>query len=200
MSNSLEFSEPDKKHKVCPWWVAYLFDNPLRRKIHPPEEILSPYVKKGMTVLDLGCGFGHFALGMAGLVGESGTVIAADIQEKMLCKVRKRAKKSGVGNIIVPVRRGEKKLAETESLDFVLASNSLHETEDKAGTLEEIFWLLRPGGRFLLMEPSMHLKEKDFEAETRLAEKAGFKPIEPPFIRREMCALFEKVPAMERLT
>ena len=199
MSNSLEFSEPDKKHKVCPWWVAYLFDNPLRRKIHPPEEILSPYIKKGMTVLDLGCGFGHFALGMAGLVGESGTVIAADIQEKMLCKVRKRAKKAGFENI-VPLLCGKNKLAAPESLDFVLASNSLHETEDKDGTLEEIFSLLRPGRRFLLMEPSMHLKEKDFKAETELAEKAGFGKMKPPFIRREMCALFEKAPAMVRLT
>jgi len=85
MKNKVGNQKKTHAHRVCPWWVAYLFDNPLRRRIHPPEEILSTYVKKGMTVLDFGCGFGHFALGMAGLVGESGTVIAADIQAKMLC-------------------------------------------------------------------------------------------------------------------
>lgn len=74
------------QHRVCPWWVAYLFDNPLRRMIHPAEKILGAYVTEGMTVLDFGCGFGHYALGMARLTGLSGQVFAVDVQQKMLDK------------------------------------------------------------------------------------------------------------------
>jgi hypothetical protein len=37
-------------HHVCPWWLAYTFDNPLRRLIHNPRKILSGYVKERMTV------------------------------------------------------------------------------------------------------------------------------------------------------
>ena len=42
--------------------------------------------------------------------------------------------------------------------DFILASNSLHETPDPASLLEDLFTRLKPGGRFLLMEPASHLK------------------------------------------
>ena len=54
-------------HHVCPWWLAYTFDNPLRRLIHNPRDIFSGYVKEGMTVMDVGCGMGYFTLGLAEL-------------------------------------------------------------------------------------------------------------------------------------
>ncbi len=57
--------------RVCPWWICYTFDNPLRRLIHDPERLLEPYVKPGMTVVDIGCGMGYFTLG-AGEAGRSG--------------------------------------------------------------------------------------------------------------------------------
>ena len=44
---------------VCPWWAAWFtINNPLRRLAHNPQRILSPYLKPGMTVLDVGCGMG----------------------------------------------------------------------------------------------------------------------------------------------
>ena len=68
-----------KAGHVCPWWVALLFDNPMRRRVHSPEKILSAYVREGMRTLDIGCGLGHFPNGMAGMVGEAGTVTAVDV-------------------------------------------------------------------------------------------------------------------------
>jgi cyclopropane fatty-acyl-phospholipid synthase-like methyltransferase len=38
--------------------------------------MLGPYVKPGMTVLDVGCGMGFFSIGMARMVGDEGRVIA----------------------------------------------------------------------------------------------------------------------------
>lgn len=38
--------------------------------------MLAPYVTKGMTVLDAGCGMGFFSIGLARLVGDEGAVIA----------------------------------------------------------------------------------------------------------------------------
>ena len=65
--------------RVCPWWLCYSFDNPLRHLIHDPERLLEPYVKTGMTAVDIGCGMGYFTLGLAKLVGPGGTVIAVDL-------------------------------------------------------------------------------------------------------------------------
>ena len=185
------------QHRVCPWWVAYFFDNPLRRMIHPAEKILGPYVTEGMTVLDFGCGFGHYTLGMAQLTGPSGQVFAADVQKKMLDKTMARAAKTGLKEIIRPLHCDVQGIGVPMEMDFVLASNSLHETPDPAATLAELFAVLKPGGRFLLMEPRAHLKGEAFETEVTLAKKAGFVETERPTVTRQMCALFKKpVPGM----
>ena len=47
---------------VCPWWLAYTFDNPLRRLVHNPEKMLQKFIKEGDTVVDIGCGMGYFSI------------------------------------------------------------------------------------------------------------------------------------------
>ena len=82
-----------QQHHVCTWWIAYTFDNPLRKLFHNPGKIFSDYVKEGMTVMDVGCGMGYFSIGMAKLVGANGKVIAVDLQQKMLDVLRRRAER-----------------------------------------------------------------------------------------------------------
>ena len=180
------------QHRVCPWWMAYFFDNPLRRMIHPAEKILGHHVAEGMTVLDFGCGFGHYALGMARLTGAFGQVFAVDVQQKMLNKTMARAAKAGLEGIIHPLRCESQAIGVSRPMDFVLASNSLHETPDPAAVLAELFAVLKPSGRFLLMEPCAHLTAEAFEAEVTLAKTAGFVETERPAVTRQMCALFQK--------
>ena len=85
---------------VCPWWGGYFIDNWLRRLFHDPDAILRPYVHPGMTVMDVGCGMGLFAIAMARLVGPTGKVIAVDLQQQMLDVLGKRALKAGVADRI----------------------------------------------------------------------------------------------------
>ena len=88
---------------ICPWWIAYTFDNPFRRIFHNPEKMLGSYVSKGMTVLDVGCGMGFFSIGLARLVGDTGCVIAADVQSKMLGVMQRRSEKAGVAMSRSPI-------------------------------------------------------------------------------------------------
>lgn len=180
------------KTHICPWWLAYTFDNPLRRMLHPADKILGPYVTRGMAVLDFGCGFGHFALGMARLTGISGCVVAADIQPKMLDKTMARARKAGLEKIIHPLLCSFGGIGIPFPLDFALACNSLHETPDPGARLSEIYQSIKPGGRFLLMEPCAHLKLEDFTTEVALAAAVGFMEVERPNVFRQMCALLQK--------
>jgi len=181
-----------REHGVCPWWVAYFFDNPLRRIINPPQAVLGPYVGDGMTVLDYGCGFGHYALGMARLTGPSGRVIAVDVQLKMLDKTMARARKAGLDQIIQPRLCERQGIGASVDLDFALISNTLHETPAPGALLTELFALLKPGARLLLLEPSGHLGADEFEAEVELAREAGFEETDRPKIARAMSALFRK--------
>jgi hypothetical protein len=52
----------NKKPHVCPWWIGYFLLIPWRQFIHDPKRILSPYVREGMTVLEVGPGMGYFTL------------------------------------------------------------------------------------------------------------------------------------------
>jgi 2-polyprenyl-3-methyl-5-hydroxy-6-metoxy-1,4-benzoquinol methylase len=98
-NNLVEFGRAKLPH-ICPWWGGYFIDNPLRRLIHDLQTILGPYVKPGMTVLDVGCGMGFFSIGMARMVGDEGRVIAVDLQQKMLDVLWRRAQRAGVADRI----------------------------------------------------------------------------------------------------
>jgi len=61
-----------------------------------PERYSDAYVKPGWTVLDVGPGMGYFTIPLAKLVGVTGKVIAADLQQQMLDGIQHRAIKAGV--------------------------------------------------------------------------------------------------------
>lgn len=83
-----------------PHFMADLIDNPLRRKIQPPEEMpIRHGVRPGMTVLDVGPGNGTYTLATARRVGQEGQVLAVDIEPRMIERVRRRAKAEGVTNV-----------------------------------------------------------------------------------------------------
>ena len=142
---------------VCPWWLAYTFDNPLRALFHKPEQIFTHLVKEGMTVADIGCGMGYFSIGLARLVGDGGRVIAADIQKKMLEVMEERARSAGVRDIIRPHLCKEKEIGITQPVDFALAFWMVHETPDKKQFLQEISAILKDSGLLLITEPKLHV-------------------------------------------
>jgi ubiquinone/menaquinone biosynthesis C-methylase UbiE len=169
--------------------VAYLFDNPLRGRVHPPQELLAPYVREGMRVLDVGCGLGHFTLGMARMVGDAGRVTAVDVQARMLQLMLRRARRAGLAARIEAVQCAPRELGVPGPFDFALASNMLHESPDPERLLGLIRAALRPGGRLLAMEPSGHVDAARFEAELDMARRAGFALEGRPDIRRERSAV-----------
>ncbi len=57
------------KSKVCSVELAGGLDNKFRRFLQNPQKILKPYLKEGMTVLDLGCGPGFFTIEIAKMIG-----------------------------------------------------------------------------------------------------------------------------------
>lgn len=181
-----------KKTHMCPWWLGYTLDNPIRRLIHPADKILSPYVKEGMTVMDFGCGFGHYSIGMARLTGSAGRVISADAQQQMLNKTMKRAKKEKLDSIIEPLLCRVDSVGAPEGLDFIMACNVLHETPSFENTLREFFGCLKPGGTLYVMEPSMHGQDDTFKAELAAAGQIGYIYKTAPKLRGQMSALLLK--------
>jgi ubiquinone/menaquinone biosynthesis C-methylase UbiE len=175
---------------VCPWWIGYLLMCPIRRWFQNPEKILSPYVSEGMTVIDIGPGMGFFTIPAARMVGETGKVIAVDIQEKMLQSLVKRAEKAGVAGRIVTTLCKPDSLGVSDPIDLCLAINVVHEVPDASALFSQIAGILKPTGRLLLAEPGgWHVSEKDFEGTLAKASAVGLELIARPEIRRSQSAL-----------
>ena len=181
----------DKKHHVCPVERAGHLDNRFRRWMHNPAKILGPYVRKGMTVLDVGCGVGFFSIEMAGMVGEGGKVIAADLQEGMLECLRGKIKGTGVEGRITVHKCQEDKIGVSESVDFVLLFYVVHEIKKKEEFFNEIVTILRPEGQILIVEPPFHVSKTEFEETVGKAREAGLKEVGRPKM------LFSKAAVME---
>ena len=182
-------------HSVCPWWVGYLLLTPLRRFAHDPRKIAGPYVRAGMTVLEPGPGMGFFTLDLARMVGESGRVIAPDVQPKMLERLRRRAAKAGLlpridVRLAQPGSLGISDLA--GSVDFELAFAVVHEMPAADSFFRESYEALKPGARLLLSEPSGHVKPAEFEAELAAAARAGLEIESRPEIRRSQSVVLRK--------
>lgn len=177
---------------VCPWWLAYTFDNWFRRLVHKPEKVLASYVKPGMTVLDVGCGMGHFSLGMARLVGPNGKVISVDLQEQMLQRVRKRAEKAGLSDRIITHVCHTDRIGVTEPIDFALAFWMVHEVPDMTVFFTEIRSILKPSGKLLIVEPAFHVKRQEFSQELDVIAETGLSLCGAPDVLFSLGALFSK--------
>ena len=83
-----------------PEFAANIIDNPIRRRIQPPDEtVIRHGIESGMTVLEVGPGNGTYTIATARRVGDNGKLITVDIEPKMIERVRKRAQKEGIKNI-----------------------------------------------------------------------------------------------------
>ncbi|MBI5529459.1 MAG: methyltransferase domain-containing protein [Deltaproteobacteria bacterium] len=158
---------------VCPWWMTYLFDNPIRRLIHDPRRMMEKFVRPGMRVADIGCGMGCFTVALAELAGPPGQVQAVDLQEQQLRAVGRRCRRGGVSDRVKLVRAGEDRLGLEGPLDFVLAFWMVHEVPDQGRFFGEILSALGSGGRLLVAEPKFHVTRRDTEVELSLARSRG---------------------------
>jgi ubiquinone/menaquinone biosynthesis C-methylase UbiE len=179
---------------VCPWWLTYLFDNPLRVLFHRPEQVLGPYVGPGQTAVDVGCGRGWFSLGLARLVGPRGRVWAVDRQKRLLEALVRRAQARGLAGPLC-IRQARAPGLGLEELagraDFVLVFWMLHEVERPGRLLAELAGLLASDARLLLAEPKGHVDPAGFERLLEAATRSGLAVAARPPVRLSRAALLK---------
>ncbi len=182
-------------HRVCPWWLGYLLASPIRRWLTKPEPIIAPYVRPGMTVLEPGPGMGFFTLPLANAVGDSGKVVAIDLQEKMISRLKRRAERAGLRVRIDARTSGANSLSIDHlqnSVDFTLAFYVVHEFPEGHPFFREVAAASKPGALLYIAEPAGHVSEADFNAELEGAARAGFTIVDRPHIKRSLTALLRK--------
>jgi ubiquinone/menaquinone biosynthesis C-methylase UbiE len=128
-------------------------DSPGRRKMLPPEAILSGFsLTEGETMVDVGAGTGFFALPAAAVVGPTGRIVAVDQSEEMVEELARRVTQAELDNISVHVSSGYDFGIGSDIADMVLIATVLHEVDDKPRMLGEALSVLKTGGRVGIVE------------------------------------------------
>lgn len=106
-------------------------------------------------VADFGTGSGFYALALAKRVGNSGRVYAVDVQKELLTKLANKAKEDRLGNLEIVWadidQLGGTKLADS-SLDAVVISNVLFQSEHRENLAKEALRVLKHGGEALIID------------------------------------------------
>jgi ubiquinone/menaquinone biosynthesis C-methylase UbiE len=182
----------DKSTRVCPWQQAWGLDNWVRRLIQNPYKILADYIEESQTVLDLGCGPGVFSIAMAEMVGENGRVISVDIQDEMLQMLKQKSVQLGLESRIQIHKSQPDKIGISEKIDFALAFYMIHEVPNKESLLSEIAIILKPEGKFLIVEPKIHVSKSSFEETINMAQSAGLRPVSRPKVLFSRTVLLQR--------
>ncbi|MEW9809257.1 MAG: bifunctional demethylmenaquinone methyltransferase/2-methoxy-6-polyprenyl-1,4-benzoquinol methylase UbiE [Candidatus Symbiodolus clandestinus] len=107
----------------------------------------------GQRVLDLAGGTGDIARLLAPRVGQQGQVVVADLNAQMLKIGRQKLQNFGIIGNVDYVQADAEALPFTECyFDCVTIAFGLRNVTDKSAALSEMYRVLRPGGRLLVLE------------------------------------------------
>ncbi len=175
---------------TCPSWFSFTLDNFLRKRFHDPVAILHDFIRPGSTVMDIGCGPGYFTIPMAQMAGETGTVIAVDLQRKMLDRMLARADRLGLRDRIKEIQCMPDDIMVRDKADFILTFWMVHEVRDTGLFFKQIASTMKKGSRYLLVEPKLHVTRNKYSEIARMAEDAGLKPQGEPAVSLSRSMLF----------
>jgi ubiquinone/menaquinone biosynthesis C-methylase UbiE len=136
-------------------------------------------VRKGMTVVDVGCGQGGFTASLAKIVGDKGKILAVDVSDEYLKEFTERLDKYGVRNRVAFIKANGTNLGDVLSCrvaDAVTGFRLLEELktcEDMPKIIGETARVAKHGGKVCLIELSTAAKNKAEEAYVRLHKESG---------------------------
>lgn len=122
---------------------------------NPEKNIAQLGLQEGMIVADFGAGLGLYSKFSAQKVGDGGKVYAIEVQKDLVKKLEGEIKTWRLSNIQVvwgdiENQNGTKII--DGSVDVVIVSNVLFQTEDKLGLIDEAKRVLKKDGRVLVVD------------------------------------------------
>jgi len=163
------------------------WDESNRRKIMDPDAILTKAgMKAGMTLVDIGCGQGYFALPAARIAGPKGKVYGIDIDEEGLEHIDSIASGERL-NIRTILGEAESAVACEGCADVVFFGICLHDFYDPEKVLANAMRMLKPRGKLADIDWKKKPMEGGPPLDIRLSEEQASKLIEDAGFAVESC-------------
>jgi predicted methyltransferase len=159
-----------------PGGIVWL-ERPDREEEEQPTLVLEALqLKGGETVVDFGAGSGYYTFKLARLVGPHGTVLAVDVEPKMLEFIRKRAARENLTNVGLLQSSPMDPRLPVNRVDLVLMVDVYHELEFPYEVMRKMLTALKPGGRVALVEyrkedPAVMIKQVHKMSEEQIVKE-----------------------------
>jgi SAM-dependent methyltransferase len=103
-------------------------------------------IRRGQVVADIGAGDGYYVAKLSPLLGDSGRVLAVDIEPRYLALLRRRVSDAGWRNVQVIEGAAHDPTLPDNRVDVALMIHMYHEIEQPFGVLYHLAAALKPEG------------------------------------------------------
>ncbi len=129
-------------------------------------------------ILDLGTGPGYLPLEIAG-ISPSITVVGLELSPKLIEMAKQNALQAGVADRVhFKVGSAARLPFEDKAFDMVISTGMLHMVRDPVTIFQEIYRVLKPGGRGWILDParvSSGIDKEKWKASLSLKEKMALR-------------------------
>ena len=129
--------------------LRYRKISPLKHIIYPDCLTIIPEIDlhDGLRILDVGCGKGKLLFKIADILKKS-EIKGIDISKKVIEYCTKKNKYSNIEFLVSPV---DNLLFDDDYFDIITCTNSIDFFPQRVRAIDEIYRVLKPGGKFFLL-------------------------------------------------
>ncbi|WP_343807540.1 methyltransferase domain-containing protein [Alteraurantiacibacter aestuarii] len=137
-------------------------------------------ISRGMTVADIGAGEGYYTVRLSARVGESGRVLAQDIDEDALRRLGNRVERERLDNVSIKLGAEDDPRLPANSFDRIFMVHMYHEIAEPYAFLWRMRPALREGGQVIVVDVDRPSSQHGIEPQLLFCEfeKVGFRLVD----------------------
>jgi cyclopropane fatty-acyl-phospholipid synthase-like methyltransferase len=121
-------------------------------ELEVPQLVELLELKPGMTIADVGAGFGAWTMRLARWIGSEGRVYATDIGGAQLTALRESVKRDGMNNVTVIEGGVNTTNLPPRCCDAIMIRDAYHHFTNPDAVVKSLAASLKPGGRLVVID------------------------------------------------